>query len=443
MKAGRRMAGLFAALLAGTGAGRASDWPQWRGPNLNGSTDETDLPTSWSKTENLAWLARLPGTSGATPIVLGKRIFLSSTSRTEDLMGMCLSTADGSILWQQVLARGTSGTVRGEAAASSPASDGQRVYFTFSTGDLIAVDLAGKTVWSRNLAKDHGPLAIKFGFNCTPLVRKGRLYLPLLRRRKTYAYSPGAEAAPAGPLKSYVLCLDAATGKTLWKQLRETDAQDESREVYLTPMAVEAAGRTEIIIPGGEFVTAHDSATGKELWRWEFTKKRKIWQRVVPSPVIGDGLIYVCQPQQQGVFALRPGAAGTVPHKAYAWKYAAAAPDVCTPLLYRGRLYVLAGDEKMMSCLDPKTGKAIWSEKIGGKGVWRASPTGADGKIYCVSEGGDFLVLAAGDVFKELFRLPTKARPCRSSVVAAGGSLYLRLSTLLICLRNLPAAAPQ
>ena len=435
-----RLLGLALVLSGAAGAARAGDWPQWRGPNLNGSTDETNLPVRWTKEENLAWVARMPGPSGATPIVLGDRIFVASSSaRSEDLVALCLATKDGQVLWQKTLAKGKVGAGRGEIAACSPASDGKTVYFTFGTGDLAAVDQEGKVLWSRNLAKDYGCVAIKFGYSCSPLVHKGRLYLPMLRRKKPYPYSPGADLPQTGPLDSYLLCMDAKTGKTIWRHVRKTDAVDESREVYLTPMIAQAKGRSEIILPGGEYVTAHDVKTGKELWRWEYTKKREIWQRIIVSPVIGDGLVYVCQAKAQGLFALRPGAAGRVPYGAHAWRFTAVAPDVCTPLLYRGRLYVLGGDQKAMTCLDAKTGKVKWSERIGGAGVWRASPTGADGKVYCMSEGGDFLVLAAGDEFKELYRFSTKARPCRSSIVAAGGRLYLRLSHHLICLRNPPA----
>jgi outer membrane protein assembly factor BamB len=446
MRLHRRTALSLALVLVVAGSVRAGDWPQWRGPNLNGSTDETNLPARWSKTENLAWVARMPGPSGATPIVLGDRVFVSSSSpRTDDLVGMCLSTKDGQMLWTKTLGR-CKAPPGGEIAACSPASDGTRVYFTFGSGDLAALDLDGKILWSRDLVKDYGCLAIKFGYGASPLLHKGRLYLPLLRRDMPYSHSPGAQLPYVPPLKSYVLCLDAKTGKTIWKQARDTDAKEESRETYITPMAIDAKGRTEIIIPGGEFVTAHDSETGKELWRWEFTRERLIYQRVVVSPVIGDALVYVCQPRRpesvkggHGLYALRPGGSGRIAHDSYAWKYTAAVPDVCTPLLYRGRLYVLAGDQKTMSCLDPKTGKAIWSEKIGGTGVWRASPTGADGKIYCISEGGDYLVLAAGDKFEELYRFSTKASPCRSSIVAANGSVFVRLSFHLLCVRGAPA----
>jgi outer membrane protein assembly factor BamB len=426
-------------LAAAAAPAPAGDWPQWRGPNLNGSCEEPNLPASFTKTENLAWVVPLPGPSGSTPIVVAQRIFLTSTSaRNDDLLAMCLDARDGQTVWSAPLAKGKV-PMRGEITACSPASDGKTVFFLFGTGDMAAMDLAGNPVWTRELTKEFGCFALKFGYGASPLLLKGRLYLPLLRREKPYPYSPGAFPVPVGPLESLVICLDAATGKTLWKQVRPTNAEDESRENYATPMPVDVAKKTQIIIPGGEFVTAHDADTGKELWRWEYTKEREIWQRIVPSPVVGEGLVYVCQSQGAGLFALRPTAtsAGTIPHDSYAWKFEEMSSDVTTPLLYRGLLYVLSEENKTLSCLDPKTGKVKWQSPFAGTGPWRASPTGADGKIYCISEGGDFVVLAAGEEkFHELYRFALGYNPCRSTIVAANGSLYLRLSKHLVCVRK-------
>jgi len=426
-------------LLLLPAAARGGDWLQWRGPNLNGSTDETDLPVSFSRTENIAWVVRMPGLSGATPIVVGERIFLSSSVYdSSDLLGLCLSAGDGREIWRKTFGRGTT-EPRGEMAASSPCSDGKRVYFVHGNGMLSALTFDGAIVWQRDMTKEYGPMAVKFGYGCTPLLHEGKMYVVVLRRERPYSYNPGAETAPDKPLESFVMSLDPATGKTLWRQVRKTDATEESREVYITPMPIKVGERTEIVIPGGEFVTGHDAATGKELWRWEITPTRLIWQRIVASPTIGAGLIFFPQAKARGFYALRPGGRGRLGAAAYAWKRDDVGSDVCTPLLYRGLLYVVNGDRKTITALRPKTGKTVWQQKLTVAGPFRASPTGADGKVHLISEGGDVVILAAGEQYKELFRISLGARPSRSSIVPAHKSLYLRLSKHLVCVRNLAA----
>ena len=432
---------LVVVMLVAAGAG-AGEWMQWRGPALNGSTDETNLPVKIAKGETVAWTAAMPGPSGATPIVVGDRIFLASTrSRRDDLMAMCVSATGGKVLWSKTLSHGKTPKKVGAIASCSPVSDGKGVVFLFGSGDIAAVDLEGKALWSRNLGKDYGPFAIRFGYSASPLLRKGRLYIPLLRTEKPWPGNPGAKLPLDAPLKSLVLCLDAATGKTVWAHQRDTDATKDSRDTYITPMAVEARGRTELIICGGEFVTGHAIETGKELWRWEYTTTREIWQRVISCPVIVDGLVITNQAHGRGMFALRPGGSGTIAHADCAWKWDGDAADVCSPLVYRGLMYVIAGDKrkKVITCMVPKTGKVVWQEKFVGTGPWRASPTGADGKIYCISEGGTYVVLAAGEAYKELYRTSLKVRPCRSTIVAAGGSLLIRTAKELICLRKTAA----
>ena len=433
-----KITGLLATIVLTAGVAIAGDWRQWRGPDLNGSTDETNLPTSVSKTENIAWKAKVPGVCGSTPIVVGDRIFMTSPkSGSRDLLGMCVSLTDGKTLWSKALSSGKVGP-RGAICSSSPAGDAQNVYFLFGTGDLAATDLDGKILWSRKLAGDYGPFAIRFGYAASPLLRKGRLYIPLLRTDTVWPITPGGDQPHDKPIKSLVLCLDASGGKTIWSQERYTDAIKDCRDTYITPMAVEASGRTEIIICGGEFVTGHHADTGKELWRWEYTKTRKVYQRIVSSPVIHDGLILTCQALGRGMFALKPGGSGRIPHKDYVWTWKGDSADICSPLVYRGLVYILPYDrnKKVITCLDPKTGKVKWQSKFKGKGPWRASPTGADGKIYCISKGGDYVVLAAGDEFKELHRSSLGVDNCFSSIVAAHGKLLIRTSKELICLQK-------
>ena len=432
----RNLAFLWTFLAAA--AARAGDWPQWRGPHLDGSSDETNLPERFSRTENLAWRASLPGTSGATPIVLGERIFVSSVAAGgRDLVGLCLRLSDGRVLWRKRLGRARPRVPRSDHASTSPVADARRVVFTYGTGEIVAVDLDGKELWRRHLTKEYGCLAIMFGFSSSPLLYEGRLFVPVLRREKPYPYNLGAKLPRTGELDSLLLGIDPATGKTLFRHVRQTDAVDESREAYTTPMPCEASGRKAVVVNGGTYVTAHDPASGRELWRWRYDiPRRPTQQRVIPSVVVGEGLIFAPQARGEATIALKPGGSGRLPRDSGVWRFGEMTCDASTQLVYRGRLYALDGDEKVITCLRPQTGKVVWQERIGGTGPYRASPTGADGKIYCFSEGGDVVVLAAGDRFRELSRLSLKSRPCRSSIVAAGGGLLIRTADELLCLRR-------
>lgn len=437
-----RMAGcVLAAGVVCAGVARGENWPRWRGPFFNGSTTETNLPATWTETKNVAWATDMPGGSGATPVVWGDRIFLPSTDwqtkyedpRKKGLLAMCLDAGTGKVLWRHRCGWDRA-IARNNMASCSCVTDGKTVVYTFGTGDMAAFDFAGKRLWTRQLETDHGLFSVLFGYSSSPLLWEGRLYLPVLRRPTPIHRKLSPEPLP---WESYILCLDLATGKDIWKHDRWTDAQKESPEAYTTPMPYDYGGVKQFLVFGGDYLTGHDPATGKELWRWEGYNLGKInhW-RVVTSPLVTKDLIYISGPKKEPFFAIRPGAKGKVGLKQVAWTYKTYTTDAATPLLYRDRLYLLDGDKKYMTCLMPATGKVVWRERIGGRTVWRSSPTGADGKIYLMNERGEVLVLAAGDTYKELHRIDMGGKYARSSIVAANGQLLIRTAKKLWCLRK-------
>jgi outer membrane protein assembly factor BamB len=238
-------------------------------------------------------------------------------------------------------------------------------------------------------------------------------------------------------LDSFLMALEPQTGETIWKQPRPTNAFDEGMETYSTPVPFVRDGRTEILNTGADFVTAHDPRTGKELWRFEYHTHKVRDSRVIPSLVTGEGLIFGTRHKSGGVFALRPGGADDSSKASIAWEFGGPSPDCTTPLYYQGRLYVLQGNRrpKVVTCLEPKTGRQIWQGRIGGRGPWRASLTGADGKLYCINETGEIVVLAAGgDEFKILFETKTDETPIQSSISVAGGRLFIRTAKNLYCI---------
>jgi outer membrane protein assembly factor BamB len=422
-------------ILAISASVQATDWSQWRGPFFNGSTDETNLPDSWDWTENVAWVSPLPGPSGATAIISNGKVFVTSmVERGPDFVALCFDAKDGKKLWERKIGSDSRRFGNNNMASPSPATDGKYVFFLYASGDLVCFDYDGNQVWSRNIEAEYGNLALQFGYSSSPMLYGGKLFILVLRRDRPY---PQGRAKDNGPYDSFLMALDPKTGKNIWKQERPTNAFDEGRETYSTPIPFVYNGRTEILNTGGDFVTANDAETGKELWRVEYLTRRVRDSRIIPSLVTGDGLVFGTRHKHGGVFAVEPGGADN-PSKAHiVWEYNGPSTDVSTPLFYQRRLYVLDGmtHGKVVTCLDPKTGNQLWQGKIGGRGPWRASLTGADGKLYCINETGEIVVLAAGgNKFKLLFETKIDEGPIKSSISISNGHLFIRTAKNLYCI---------
>lgn len=410
----------------------AENWPHWRGPEYNGSSKEKNLPTEWTK-DNAVWVAPMPGYSGATPAIWDDYIFVTSPDAEKNLNLICLNAKDGKVRWQQKVAEGDREKGRNNMASPSPVTDGKIVVTMFGTGDVAAYDFSGKQLWSRNIGKEYGRIANMWLYGSSPLLYKGRLYIQVLERNPV---PPDYTHANDGKeeRESYLLCVDAKTGKNIYRHVRPSDALKESNEAYSSPIPYEHNGKTEILIVGGNCTTAHDAKSGEEIWRCGgLNSKNDPWFRIVPSPVAADGLVYACAPKREPVFAIKDDGKGNITDSNVAWTFKENPTDVATPLFYKGKLFVLDGDKYVMTCLDPKTGEKKWQGSLGVRETFRSSPTGADGKIYCISENGSVVVLDAGNEFKILSSFKMGEEPIRSSIVAADGHLFIRTGQNLYC----------
>lgn len=411
-------------------------WPQWRGPALNGSSPEKDLPVEWGTEKNVAWKTAMPGFSAATPVIWGDRVFMPSGDGKGGLLALCLDAGTGEILWRRPA--GKDRWFRGKrhnAATPSAATDGKTVCFYYGTGTLLAFDFRGKRLWRRELEKEFGRFVLMWGYGSSPLLYDGRLYIPVLQHVKPGRYGGGPDPR-RGPLDSFLLALDLATGKTIWKHVRPTDAQGETTESYITPMVLETKGQPQIVINAAEYLTGHAVSNGEEVWRWRFappSKKRD--QRTVSSVTVDDGVIYFGRPKCQVFYAVEPaGGTGRLADDVLQWTFEKESSDASTALVYRGRLYLLNGRGKVLSCLNPKTGAVVWSKKLAVTDELRASPTGADEKIYCISMRGEAVVLKAGDACEVLATNRMKEKRCLSTIAVAGGKLFLRTPNYLYCI---------
>ncbi|MBM3878472.1 MAG: hypothetical protein FJ387_01965 [Verrucomicrobia bacterium] len=415
----------------------AENWPHWRGPAYNGSTPETGLPTTWSKTDNVAWATDLPGPSASTPIIHGNHVFVSSTDEpAKTLEAFGLARQSGKVLWRHRVAEGSSRDRMSNYASPSPVTDGQRVVFFYGNGDLVAYDLAGKTLWARNLQRDYGDFAFQWTFAASPTLHGGKLYIQILQRNRPV----GGRGRTDGPIESFLLALDPATGQTLWRHVRPSDAVAESLEAFSSPIPFEQGGRGELLVVGGDCLTGHDLDTGKELWRWGTWNPTKIghW-RLVPSPAVGGGVVLACAPKGSPVYAIKTGGDGVLPDSAIAWQtdeQREVSSDVPTPLFYLGDFFVLNDLRRALTRLDPRTGAVKWTLETPGRAKYEASPTGADGKIYLMNFSGDVVVVdaAEGQILQQIEMGEPGDDRTRSTIAIAHGQLFIRTNHKLFCI---------
>ncbi len=225
----------------------AENWPQWRGPQLNGFSAEKGLPIKWGPEENLAWKLPVPTRSGATPIIWNDHIFLNVALQPKDgdLELWAVHRVKGDVLWKSPLGGGNNMQRKQNMSSPSPVTDGTTVWVMTGTGMLRAFDFKGKELWVRDVQKDYGRFGLNWGYASSPLLHRGALYVQVLHGMKTDD-------------PSYVMKIDGKSGKTLWRVERLTEAIQESPDSYTTPALLQHGGKTEIVITGGDVVTGHD-----------------------------------------------------------------------------------------------------------------------------------------------------------------------------------------
>ncbi|MBM3778713.1 MAG: hypothetical protein FJW23_10830 [Acidimicrobiia bacterium] len=455
------------AILAGHGL-LAGSWPQWRGPSLDGISTETGLPVSWGATctsegtaastpasspagrgggpvsggqafnregrplaplacdnfdtTNVAWTLPLPAYSGSTPIIWGNTIFLNvaTGANTGALELWAVDRRGPTVLWKRQLDDSNRMERKQNMSSPSPVTNGRHVWVMTGSGVLKGFDFAGTEIWSRNIQQDYGRFGLNWGFASSPLLKGDALYIQVLHGMKT-------DDTP------YVLKIDTATGRTIWRVERPTDAIHESPDSYTTPAWIGANGRAELIITGGDVVSGHDPETGREYWRADvLNPSNQRNYRIVASPTIVGDLI-IAPTRNNPMTAMRPGGSGDVAGSHVVWQFAQG-PDVPTPVSDGELLYVVR-DNGVVFALDVKTGKPVYGPARLPSGTYSASPVLADGKIYVTTEEeGLTTVFRAGPTFEILSSnalLGDCSPYCLSTVAVSEGQLFLRTSSFL------------
>ena len=388
----------------------AENWHHWRGPNNDGISHETDVPIQWSQTENVKWRLPLPGEAASTPVIWEDKIFLTSAEGNA-LVLMCIST-EGEELWKQTIGHGNRSVRGGEgnSAAPSPVTDGEHVWAFLGTGDLACYDFDGNQVWHTNLAERYGSFNLYFVMSTTPLIDKDRLYIHLIHSNAWL-----------------VLALDKMTGKEIWKHKRDSDATDECEQAYTSPILYRDAEREYLVVHGADYVTAHSLEDGSEIWRCGGLNPVMGYNpslRFVASPVATEGLIVVPSAKNGPVLGIDPAAKGDITDSKWQlWKLRQGTPDVPSPVIQDGLVY-LCRERGDLICLDAETGEQLYRERTH-RHRHRASPVYANGHIYLTSRDGIVNVVKTGRAF-EIVASNSLGEVIAASPAISNGVLYLR-----------------
>ena len=395
-------------------AASKGSWPSFRGLNASGIADGQNLPDSWDvKTgANILWRTPIAGLAHSSPVVWGDRIYVTSavTSRgnatfkpglygdgdaSEDRsphkwMLYAIDKRSGKIVWERVAFEGEPRNkrhIKSTYASASPATDGRVVVAWFGSQGACAYDVNGNQLWTIDLGRvDMGAYdapAYEWGPASSPIIWNGTVFLQV----DTQA-------------DSFILALDALSGKTIWKTERQ------ELPSWGTPTVISTAAGDELVTNASNYIRAYDPRTGKELWKLGGSSKI-----TAPTPFAADGLIVVASGRgpERPIFVVRPGARGDLTlakdqtsNNKVAWSKTGRGSYMPTPLAYQGILYVL-NNNGVFDAYQLETGAEVYRQRLEPIGSgFSASPVAADGRLYLTSEDGDVIVIAAGREFKKL-----------------------------------------
>jgi len=445
VKQTRRIALTLILALIATGLGSftrnaaAGNWPQWRGPDGTGVSNEKNLPTEWGPTKNIKWKTAIEGRSHSSPIVWGNRVFLTTAIEGAVVPGakavkhvlegdkeflhpdsvgadhkhtfkvLCIDRESGKILWQSTAWEGTPYDNRhrkSSYAASTPTTDGKLVYAFFGTEGLYAYDFKGNLAWKAQL----GNLGtVGMGTGTSPILFENLVIVQ--------CDEENGEA-------SFIVALDKKTGKEVWKTPRKVQVS------WSTPILVRTATRAELITSGTEFLISYDPATGKELWR-----HKGVESNAIPSPVANSEMAYLVAGFPAKIaYAIKLGQNGDLTGTPNVpWKYEKGTAYVPSPILYGDYLY-LTTDRGILTCIDAKTGEVKYEGgRIPIPATFTASPVAFENKILMTSEDGDTFIIKAGPKH-EILGTNSVGEPVYASPAIADGRIFIRGEKNLYCI---------
>jgi outer membrane protein assembly factor BamB len=388
----------------------AKYWTRWRGPSGQGQVPAGSYTDTWSNTVNVKWRVPVPGAGHSSPIIWRDHLFLTTSRENGAKMSMlAFSRSTGKLLWETPApASGVEHKFwKNSHASATPTTDGTRVYASFGTHGVAAFDLGGKLVWHQKI----GDIRNYHGSAGSPVLYKNRLFL--------YQDHSGT---PSGG--SFVAAFETATGKVLWKSSREESVG------WGTPIVIRTGDRDELVVSSERKVTAYDPDTGAELWT-----VRGNTREVIPTPVVGHGLVFCSSGRAGPTIAIRPGGSGDVTASHVSWMSPRGSPFVPSPLLHGDYLYTINDMQSILTVADAKTGKTMYQDRLGEPRTegFSSSPLAVGDKLFFTNDDGQTFVVQAGPTFK-LLRINELGAKVLATPALVDGVWYWRTDTELIAI---------
>lgn len=387
----------------------AENWPCWRGPRLDGTSQESGVPTHWNATNNVRWQTELPGAGHASPIVWDDRVFtVSARPEAQDRLLLCLDRRTGKPVWQQTVLNAPLERKHGlnSYASSTPATDGEKVYVAFLDRDrmfVAAYDFGGRQRWVAR----PGAFASMHGFCSPPLLYDDKVIL---------------NGDHDGD--SYLVALSRADGRVLWKTPRENHTRS-----YCAPFLRSIAGRQQMVLSGDKCVASFNPDTGTRLWVIDGPT-----EQFVASPVYSErcGLLFITggYPDHH-ILAIRPDGAGNVTQTHIAWRTTRGAAYVPSPII-AGDYFLTITDAGVAHCFAAKTGDLLWTQRLGAQ---HASLVSAGGHVYFLNDKGVTTVVQPGPQFRRVAE-NSIGEKCFASPAISRRQLFLRGERRLFCIEG-------
>ena len=385
----------------------AENWPNWRGPNGDGTSSETNIPTKWDSVTNVLWKIEVTGVGHGSPAVWEDRLFLiSAQPETMEKLLLCYDCKSGNLLWKQTVLKTPFENKHADNsyASGTPATDGKYVYISLLDGDdavVAAYDFTGKQIWIKRPGKFSSP----HGYSCSPALYHDKVIINCDSKSE-----------------NFIAALSKSDGQTIWKVKHDKPALS-----YSTPIFREIGGKTQMIFCGNQQVSSYNPNDGSLYW-FVNGPSEDFSSSPVYSEKTGFVLISSSWPQRH-LLAIKPDGKGDVSNSHIVWRSTEGAFYVPSPIV-AGDYLLTTMTNGTVHCMEAATGKILWKENLGKQ---YASSVLANGLVYMPNDAGIITVIKPGPTYESIAK-NSIGETMFASPAISNGKIYLRGAKHIFCI---------